>query len=122
MTKASKIEKSSKSREFTNNDIMKKAVDYITINHWQPLVLENVAKQFGISKFHYLRLFKEFTGMTPYRYMIIERVNVAKKLLRTTEMKISEISLMVGFADEGNFIRTFKSISGITPKNYRLNK
>ena len=59
--------------------------------------------------------------MTPYRYMIIERVNVAKKLLQTTEMKISEISLMVGFADQGNFIRTFKSIVEVTPKTYRLN-
>ena len=122
MIEQSTSAKSGKTKELTNNEAIKKAVDYIKINHWQPLVLEDVAKQFGMSKFYFLRLFKDFTGMTPYRYMIIERVNMAKKLLQTTNMKISEISLMVGFADEGNFIRTFKSISGMTPKMYRLSK
>ena len=121
MIEVAKLEKTSKTKGFTSNEMIRKAVEYIKSNHWQPLVLEDLAKQFGISKFHFLRLFKDFTGMTPYRYMIIERVNVAKKLLQTTNMKISEISLMVGFADQGNFIRTFKSISGVTPKEYRLN-
>ena len=122
MIEQSNFAKSSKNKESTNNEAIKSAVAYIKINHWQPLVLEDLAKQFGMSKFYFVRLFREFTGVTPYRYMIIERVNMAKKLLQTTNMKISEISLMVGFADEGNFIRTFKSIAGVTPKTYRMSK
>jgi len=122
MIESAKIEKKIRSKESATKTMLKEAAEYIKINHWQSLVLEDIAKNFGLSKFHFLRLFKEFTGMTPYRYMIIERINAAKKLLQTSEMKISEISLMVGFADESNFIRTFKSVSGVTPQAYRLNK
>ena len=112
--------KTKQTKESTNVEIIKEAVEYIKANYWQPFILEDVAKHFGLSKFHFIRVFKEITGMTPYRFLIVERVNVGKKLLQTTDLRIYEISTMTGFADEGHFIRTFKTISGITPKNYRI--
>ena len=109
-------------KEDTNKDIVKKAADSIKVNHWQPFVLEDIAKRFGLSKYYFLRLFKEYTGTTPYQYMIAERISEAKRLLKTTDLKVFEISLMVGFADEGNFIRTFKAVTGATPNLFRLNE
>ena len=103
-----------------NEGMIKEAVEYIKTNYWQPLAAEDVAKRFGLSKFHFIRVFKEGTGMTPHRFLIAERVNAGKMLLQTTDLKIFEISIMTGFADEAHFIRTFKSILGTTPKAYRL--
>jgi transcriptional regulator GlxA family with amidase domain len=125
MVKTSAVEKSNRaknSKEGTNKDKIQEAVEFIRNHYWHPIHLEEVAKRFFLSKFHFLRLFKGFTGMTPYRYIIHERVNVGKKLLHTTDMKIFEISIMVGFADGGNFIRTFKAVTGSTPKAYRLSR
>jgi len=120
MIEAAGIPKTKQGKETTNKERIKEAVEYIKANYWQPINLEDVAKRFGLSKYHFIRVFKEYTGMTPYRFLIVERVNVGKKLLQTTDLKIFEISIMTGFADEGHFIRTFKSISGIPPKAYRL--
>ena len=60
-------------------------------------------------------------NMTPYRYLTVERITVAKQLPQTTDLKVSEVSVMVGFRDDGNFIRAFKSINGMTPQLYRSN-
>jgi len=107
-------------KEAVNKEIIRKAAEYIKTYHWQTLDIEEVAQNFNLSKFYFIRLFKEIIGVTPYSYMIMERINISKKLLHTTDLRISEISLIVGFADEGNFIRTFKSIVGRTPKSYRV--
>ena len=120
MIETAGVPKTKQGKDATNKKMIKEAVEYIKTNYWQPFVLEDVAKHFGSSKFHFIRVFKEITGVTPYRFLIVERVNVGKKLLQTTDFKIFEISVMTGFADEGHFIRTFKSISGVTPKAYRL--
>jgi len=120
MIEAAGAPKIKQSKKTTNKEMVDEAVENIRRNYWQPLVLEDMAKRFGLSKFHFIRVFKEITGMTPYHFLIVERVNVGKKLLQTTDLKIFEISVMTGFADEGHFIRTFKSISGITPHTYRL--
>ena len=120
MIEAASLPKTKKAKETTSRETIKEAAKYIKTNYWQPLILEDLANHFGLSKFHFIRVFKEITGMTPYRFLLVERVNVGKKLLQTTDLKIYEISVMTGFTDEGHFIRTFKTISGTTPKSYRM--
>jgi AraC-like DNA-binding protein len=107
-------------KEETNKAMLKKTVGYIKENYWKPFILEDAANHCGFSKFYFLRLFKEYTGMTPYRFLTIERINIAKQLLLTTDMQILEICVMVGFRDDSNFIRTFKSVTGTTPHLFRL--
>ena len=121
MMKAARLEKSVRDRIPAVKENVRDVVDYIKSSYWQPLGLEDLAKQSNMSKFHFIRSFKEVTGMTPYQYLTTERMNAAKILLQTTDMKVSEISIMVGFADESNFIKKFKSMMGVTPKSYRLN-
>ena len=96
-------------------------VAYIDRNYWQPLALNEFAKRAGMSKYYFLRIFKEYMGMTPYQYIILRRITEAEKLLRATDLTISEVSIMSGFRDEAHFNRTFKKVSGTTPLQYRKN-
>ena len=57
--------------------------------------------------------------MTPHNFLITERINEAKVHLQTTNMSIHEISIMVGFKSESNFISKFKAIYNTTPQAYR---
>jgi len=119
MLEASRREKTGRARDADTKETISKAVEFIRENYWMPLVLDDVAKHIGMSKFHFLRVFKDFVGTTPYRYLIAERVNVSKQLLLTTDLQVYEISVMVGFRDDSNFIRTFKSATGMTPQTFR---
>ena len=96
------------------------AVSFIKSNYWHNLVLENVTGHVGLSTYYFIRTFKKHTGMTPYRFLMVERINVAKQLLQTTDLKVHEVSVMVGYRSDSNFVKTFKSIAGVTPRAYRL--
>lgn len=74
-----------------------------------------------ISKFYLIRLFKELTGTTPYRYIMLIRVDEAKKLLRHTRLSVKEVGEQTGFCDTKNFITNFKKFTGLTPLQFRKN-
>ena len=119
MAKAAGDEKSSREKPAATNEVLKQAAEYIKENYWMPLDLDNLSKRFKISKFHFVKVFKEHTGMTPYSFLITERVNAAKVHLQTTDLPIAKISVMVGFRSETNFINKFKAVYGKTPQAYR---
>lgn len=81
--------------------------------------LESYAKNSGYSKYHFIRLFKEATGLTPIEYRIQIRLENACSLLRSTSYSMREISEAVGFTDAAYFSRLFKKRFGQSPQNYR---
>ncbi len=83
------------------------------------LSLVEMAREAGLSKFHFCRHFKKFTGMTPKKFLCKLRLEKARVLLSNPEKKISEIAMEVGFDDLSNFIRHFKKYTGFTPGSYR---
>ncbi|MDL2233159.1 AraC family transcriptional regulator [Ruminococcaceae bacterium OttesenSCG-928-L11] len=99
-----------------------KATEFIKENYNRQLDIEQLAGQAGLSKFYFIKLFKEFMHIAPYEYIIVYRINEAKKFLRLSNLKVSQVSEAVGFNDECNFIRTFKRITGFTPLQYRDNQ
>ena len=64
-----------------------------------------------------IRLFKEEIGMTPNEYIILSRIMRSREYL-ARGYSVIKVCEMVGYADESHFIRTFKKIMGITPKQY----
>ena len=64
-------------------------------------------------------MFKQQTGISPYEYVLISRLNKAKELLRQTDMNISQIAAAVGFNSDSNFIHFFSQNTGISPKSFR---
>lgn len=94
-------------------------VEYIHSNYQDNINLNDMTELVNISKYHFIRLFKEQIGTTPYEYILNYRMLCAKKLLRTTSMSVGEISVNVGFSSVSNFIQKFKAIEGISPSAYR---
>lgn len=98
---------------------LRRVTDFIEENLDTELSLADIAEVAGFSEFHFSRLFKSRTGLTPHRYVIQRRINKAKELLKHSQMSIKEISANLGFSDQAHFTTVFKNIAGTTPKQFR---
>lgn len=85
----------------------------------KPLDIPTLARIAYVSEAHFIRTFKATFGETPHRYLQRRRIERAMFMLRETDRPITEISLEVGFASLGTFGRTFRSIVGVSPSEYR---
>ncbi len=90
--------------------------DYIQAHLDRPIQLIDLASVAGISQYHFARLFKRSLGITPHQYVLRQRIERGKFLLKTGEQNIAAIAQAVGFADQSQFSRHFKRIVGITPR------
>ncbi len=94
------------------------AVDYIRKNLHQKLSIENIAKLAYVSKSNFFRMFKDELGTSPNEFILQERINRAKELLKSKN-SIKETAYQTGFSDTNYFTRVFKQLVGVTPKNYQ---
>ncbi|MCP3059113.1 AraC family transcriptional regulator [Myxococcus sp. K38C18041901] len=83
------------------------------------LRLDELAGVAGLSPFHFLRVFKRETGVTPHRFLTQTRVRRALALLRDTSRPVTDIAFDVGFGDLSNFINTFRREVGAPPARFR---
>lgn len=95
------------------------AKDYIQSNYHTPLELDTICRETGMSKFHFLRVFKSYFGITPHQYLSNVRMEKATALLRNTSASIVEISDSVGFEYPNSFIKAFRKAYHISPLQYR---
>ena len=99
--------------------LMAEACLYITQNCAEPLTLEDVAHQIGISKSYFSHLFKDFTQMTFVDYLTKERIRRAETMFSGPKKKMIDIAFECGFTSVSSFNRTFKKIKGISPREFR---
>ena len=92
---------------------------WIDANAHGPIDLESSAEEFGLSPFHFLRLFAKVLGVTPHQYLIRSRLRRAARLLADDARPITEVALDVGFADLSNFVRTFHRAAAVSPRSFR---
>jgi AraC-like DNA-binding protein len=86
----------------------------------QPIDLEQVAAQAGLSSFHFLRLFGSILGVTPHQYLVRSRLRHAARLLAGDRARsITDVAFDVGFGDLSNFVRTFHRAAGVSPRSFR---
>ena len=78
-----------------------------------------MASQIGCSASYTSKLFKSVTGVELVGYLNSVRVEHVKQLLRTTQLPVSEITILAGFNSQQTMIRNFKKNLGITPSEYR---
>lgn len=83
-----------------------------------PIAVQDMAREAYFSKFHFLRLFKQVYGKTPYQYLIEIRIAKAKQLLQT-DLPVSEVCFAVGFDSVSSFKRLFKRHTHFTPTAFR---
>lgn len=107
----------SKQKEYTAKFIY--VCQHIQEHCTEDISLDNAAALVGFSKYHFARLFKNFTGNSFYKYLNQKRIEYAEKLLVDPEISISEVALQSGFSSLSAFIRMFKIIKGCTPTEFR---
>jgi AraC-like DNA-binding protein len=98
---------------------VQKAREYIRRHLTEPINLDQLAGEVGLSKFHFSREFKRLTGQSPMAALRGERVAAARSLLLSTPWKLQLIANQVGFADEYQLSRVFKRVTGISPGKVR---
>jgi AraC-like DNA-binding protein len=108
-----------KSRIMMGLNQINRAFEYIEKYHSSEITLKNVADAVGFSEYHFSRLFKEYTGLNFHKYLNIYRVKQAEKLLRNSDLQITDIALESGFSSLVTFNRTFRKIKGCPPTFYR---
>jgi AraC-like DNA-binding protein len=92
---------------------------WIDANAHDPIDLESTAREFGLSAFHFLRLFARVLGVTPHQYLVRSRLRRAARLLADDPRPITEVALDVGFGDLSNFVRTFHRAATVSPRCFR---
>lgn len=98
---------------------LKRVLDYIEANLVSDISLDDLAAEACLSAFHFSRLFKLATGLTPHRYVTDRRIELAKQNLAHSPSSLVEISLDTGFGSQANFTRVFRKATGLTPGQYR---
>lgn len=96
-----------------------KSIYFMAEHIGERLSVNDIARIAGLSRYHFCRVFKTYTGMSPKRFLCMLRFERAKALLKEVERPVSEIAIEVGFDDLSNFIRYFKKYTGLTPTLYR---
>ncbi|MEL7564529.1 MAG: helix-turn-helix domain-containing protein [Dehalobacterium sp.] len=110
------------SRKNRNRQIFESAVNYIHHNYQKNITLEDVSKHVHISPYYFSHGFKDFTGMGFVEYLKKVRIEEAKKLLLSTNLSIRTICKRVGYGDPNYFGRVFKSVMGVTPSTFYVNR
>jgi len=98
---------------------LRQAIEYIHDHLGENLSLAAVAAQSGLSLFHFARMFKQATGLTPHQYILRARLKHARQLLITTQEPVADVACRVGFYDQSHFTAHFKRAYGLTPRTFR---
>ena len=102
-----------------SSDNLSLAIKYLNENYSQKINLKLLAERSGYSFNHFRRILKKYTGLSPINYIIKQRLENAKYLLKCTSLPISHISQECGFSSESQFCCMFKKMEQQTPKTYR---
>jgi AraC family transcriptional regulator len=94
-------------------------LDYIHSHPTEELALDDLARMARLSAFHFSRLFKASTGLTPHQYVLRWRVEESKRLLRNSRMEIADIAQRLRFSDQSHFTSLFRKLTGATPRRWR---
>jgi AraC family transcriptional regulator len=87
----------------------------------QDIKLADLAALLSMSQFHFSHLFKQSIGTAPYQYLLQQRIERAKQLLKQTDQSIMDIALTCGFNSHSHLSKQFRQLTGITPTAYRAN-
>lgn len=98
---------------------VQRAVTFIDAHLTEPITLERIANEARMSRSHFSAAFKAVTGIAPYEYVLIRRVERAVQLLRETDQTVLAVAAECGFRSLASFNKLFKKITGVVPSAVR---
>ena len=102
-------------------NLINKACSYLARSLNEKISLEDVASSVAMSRYHFLRVFKKNTGITPHNFRTQKRIEKSKTMILNGK-PLSEVALKLGFTDQSHMTNTFRKYTGSTPGQYYLNK
>ncbi len=104
---------------YTAKESIELAAMYMREHYQEEISIEKISERYHVSKYYFIRLFKEQYGQTPHEYLVNIRVSNSKKLLVTTSLSMEKIANAVGFKDSNTYIKVFKKKVNQTPAKFR---
>lgn len=98
---------------------LRRARDHLDRHYAAPHDLAELAALAGVSKYHLVRAFRATYGVTPIRYLTRRRIERAQDLLRSANLTVTEVCMLVGFSSLGSFSSRFTLLVGQSPVAYR---
>ncbi|MFW6287289.1 MAG: helix-turn-helix domain-containing protein [bacterium] len=96
-----------------------KVIEYLWLYFDKNINLDELADLANFSPYHFIRIFKNETGKTPFEYLTDIRIKKAKEMLESRDLRVSEIAYKCGFSSQNHFYITFKKNIGVSPSKYR---
>lgn len=96
-----------------------RVVEFVNTNMHRQISLAEMADVAGMSQFHFTRLFKSETGMSPLAFVAQQRVEATKRALRSSGATLAQVAIDCGYASQSHFATAFKAVTGMTPGAYR---
>ena len=100
-------------------ELLRRVLQYIGDNLETSLSLHDLAELIQMDVYRFLRSFKQSTGLPPHQYVLRERIERAKSLLRNPAVPLAEVALRSGFASQSHFATVFRRIVRVPPRAYR---
>jgi AraC family transcriptional regulator len=98
---------------------LRRARDYMDANFQNKLRLPEISGEAFMASHHFLRMFKQAFQITPHQYLTLKRLDLARDLLRHSDMSVTAICLEIGFESLGSFSALFTNRFGVSPLAYR---
>ena len=113
--KSTKLVQSSKMSDY----YIKEAINYIEQNFQNNITIEDIAAVCGINRSYFGKIFRNSIGRSPQEFLMNYRMVKATELLKLTSLSIAEIGSAVGYENQLHFSRAFKTIYGVSPREWR---
>ncbi len=110
-----RLNKGSTLRDF----YVKEALTYIEQNFQNAITVEEIAAVCGLNRSYFGKIFHEATGKSPQQFLISYRMTKAAELLKLTDMSVADTGNAVGYPNQLHFSRAFKSVYGVSPREWR---
>ena len=98
---------------------LKNLIDYVLCNLDKEISLDVLSAQVFLSPYHFAKIFKNTTRLSPHQFILKIRINKALEMIKLKSLSLTEIALVNGFYDQSHFTHSFKRVVGISPKKYQ---
>jgi AraC family transcriptional regulator len=116
---SSDVERFPDERARVSSTVLGQVLEYVRENLRADLSLHDLAQIAQLDEYRFSRWFKKSTGLPPHQYVLRERTELAKSLLRNPALPLAEVALRCGFGDQSHFSNTFHRMTTISPGAYR---
>jgi AraC family transcriptional regulator len=96
-----------------------RVLEYMEAKYMEPVSLDELAREAGVSRFHFVQVFQKQVGVTPYRHIVRLRMRAAAEKLAESDMSVLEVALSCGYQNAGHFTSSFRRYFSETPIEYR---